>query len=81
MKYLLLIIISIIIYTEVLPTLSVLFEFIRTWLVAKITIIQQYTLKMQDDIQDIQEKIKKTNNIAIGFHTSDISIDTEKNYE
>lgn len=50
MQYLLLAILSIIVYTEVLPTISILFELIRTWIAAKITIIQQNTVHVQEDI-------------------------------
>ena len=68
MDYLLLAILSIIVYTEVLPTISMMFELIRTWLAAKITIIQQHTVHAQEDIQDTQARMEPTNSVAIGFH-------------
>lgn len=69
MEYLLLAILSIIVYAEILPTLSMLFELIRTWLASKITVIQQYTVHTQEDIQDTQARMESTNSVAIGFHT------------
>ena len=68
MQYLLLAILSIIVYAEVLPTISILFELIRTWIAAKITIIQQNTVHVQEDIQDTQARMEPTNSVAIGFH-------------
>lgn len=52
MEYLLLAVLSIVVYVEVLPTLSMLFELIRTWFTCKIAILQQYTMHIQEDIQD-----------------------------
>lgn len=69
MDYLLLAVLTIIVYAEILPTISVFFELIRTWLAAKITIIQQYTVHTQEDIQDTQARMESTNSVAIGFHT------------
>lgn len=68
MKYLLLAVLSIIVYAEVLPTLSIFFELIRTWMAAKITIIQQHTVHAQEDIQESQVRMEATNSVAIGFH-------------
>lgn len=68
MKYLLLAVLSIIIYAEVLPTISIVFELMRTWLAAKITIIQQHTVHVQEDIQDTQARMEHSNSVAIGFH-------------
>lgn len=67
MQYLLLAILTIIIYAEVLPTISILFELIRTWLASKITIIQQSTLHTQEDIQDTQARLESQNSHVIGF--------------
>lgn len=67
MQYLLLAILTIIIYAEVLPTISILFELIRTWLAFKITIIQQSTLHTQEDIQDTQARLESQNSHVIGF--------------
>lgn len=81
MEYLLLAILSIIIYTEILPTLSIFFEFIRTWLASKITLIQQHTVHVQEDIQDTQERTEPKDIQAIGFHTpSEIEVE-EKDYD
>lgn len=68
MEYLLLTIIVIIIYTEILPTLSIIFEFIRTWISGKILIIQQSTVHIQEDIQNTSNRLEKKNTFAIGFH-------------
>ena len=70
MEYLLLALLSIIIYTEILPTLSIFFEFIRTWFASKITIIQQYTVHMQEDIQNTQTRMEPSTTHAIGFKAS-----------
>lgn len=69
MEYLLLAVLTIIVYAEILPTISVFFEFIRTWLASKITIIQQHTVHAQEDIQEAQARMETTNSVAIGFHT------------
>lgn len=68
MEYLLLAVLVIIVYAEVLPTISMVFELIRTWLAAKITIIQQHTVHTQEDIQDTQDRMEPSNSVAIGFH-------------
>lgn len=70
MECLLLALLSIVIYTEVLPTLSIFFEFIRTWFASKITIIQQYTVHMQEDIQNTQTRMEPSTTHAIGFKAS-----------
>ena len=67
MQYLLLATLSIIVYTEALPTISILFELVRTWLACKIAIIQQYTVHTQEDIQDTQARTEPTNQYRIGF--------------
>ena len=82
MKYLLLAILSIIVYAEILPTLSIFFELIRTWLAAKITIIQQHTVHAQEDIQDTQARMEPTNSVAIGFHAQPDPVEMEdEDYE
>lgn len=80
MEYLLLAVLIIIIYAEVLPTISMVFEFIRTWLASKITIIQQYTVHAQEDIQDTQTRMEPTNSVAIGFHAP-TEIEEDEEYE
>lgn len=67
MEYLLLAILSIIVYAEVLPTISMFFELIRTWLAAKITLIQQNTVHAQEDIQDVQARLEPQHSHVIGF--------------
>ena len=80
MQYLLLALLSIIIYAEVLPTLSIFFELVRTYLAAKIAIIQQDTVYVQEDIQNVQAKMEQTNTNAIGFQIP-IETETEDDYE
>lgn len=80
MQYLLLAILSIIVYAEVLPTLSIFFELIRTYLVAKIAIIQQNTVYVQEDIQNVQAKMEQTNTNAIGFQIP-VETEMEDDYE
>lgn len=81
MHYLLLAVLSILIYTEVLPTISLGFEWLRTWLAAKIAIIQQNTIHTQEDIQNTQSRMEPTNSMAIGFHTPpEIDLE-EEDYE
>lgn len=81
MEYLLLAILSIIIYAEVLPTISMIFELIRTWFAAKITLIQQHTVHAQEDIQDTQARIEPSNSVAIGFHAPPEIEMEEEDYE
>lgn len=81
MKYLLLAILSIIVYTEILPTISVLFELIRTWLASKVTIIQQYMVHTQEDIQNTQARMEQNNSIAIGFHAPEAPLEMEESNE
>lgn len=67
MHYLLLAVLTIIVYAEVLPTISLAFELLRTWLTAKITILQQQTVYVQEDIQETQERIQPSYTPVIGF--------------
>lgn len=80
MEYLLLAVLTIIVYTEVLPTISIFFELIRTIMAAKITIIQQHTVHAQEDIQDTQARMEPTNRVAIGFHAPP-EVEMEDDYE
>ena len=80
MEYLLLAVLSIIVYAEVLPTISIIFEPVRTYLAAKIAIIQQNTVYVQEDIQNIQTKMEQTNTNAIGFQIP-IETEMEDDYE
>ena len=82
MDYLLLAVLSIIIYAEVLPTISMLFELVRTWFASKITIIQQYTVHTQEDIQNTQARMEPNDSVAIGFHAPPDTIEIgEEDYE
>lgn len=80
MEYLLLAVLTIIVYTEVLPTISIFFELIRTVMAAKIAIIQQHTVHAQEDIQDTQARMEPTNSVAIGFHAPP-KVEMEDDYE
>lgn len=81
MEYLLLAVLVIIVYAEVLPTISMVFEFIRTWLASKITIIQQHTVHAQEDIQNTQARMEPTNSVAIGLHDTQEIIEMENENE
>lgn len=70
MEYLLLAVLSIIVYAEVLPTISILFEFIRTLVASKIAIIQQHTVHAQEDIQNTQARMEPQQTQAIGFQVN-----------
>lgn len=80
MDYLLLAVLVIIVYAEVLPTISILFELVRNYLTAKITIIQQNMVYVQEDIQNVQSKMEQTNTHAIGFQIP-IEAEMEDDYE
>lgn len=67
MNYLLLAVLSIIIYAEVLPTISLGFEWLRTWLTSKIAILQLNTTQIQEDIQEAQARMEPQQTQAIGF--------------
>lgn len=82
MEYLLLAVLVIIVYAEVLPTISMAFELIRTWLASKITIIQQRTVHVQEDIQNTQDRMEPNNSVAIGFHVPSDPVEMEgEDYE
>lgn len=80
MNYLLLAVLSIIIYAEVLPTISLGFEWLRTWLTSKIAILQLNTAQIQEDIQEAQECLEKQSTHAIGFAVPTEMIDEEDEY-
>ena len=82
MEYLLLAVLSIIVYAEVLPTISVFFELIRTYMASKITVIQQHTVHTQEDIQNTQARMESSNSVAIGFHAPPDPVEMEdEDYE
>lgn len=70
MQYLLLAVLSIIVYAEVLPTLSLIFEYIRTWLAYGIATVQQRTVIAQEEIQVTQERLQNQQVNAMGFQIS-----------
>lgn len=70
MNYLLLAVLSIIIYAEVLPTISLGFEWLRTWLTSKIAILQLNTAQIQEDIQEAQARMEPQQTQAIGFQVN-----------
>lgn len=70
MEYLLLAILSIIIYAEILPTISLGFEWLRTWLASKIAILQLNTTQIQEDIQEAQARMESQQTQAIGFQVN-----------
>ena len=78
MTYLLLAVLSIIVYAEVLPTISLMFEYIRTWLAYGIATIQQRTVTMQEEIQQAQERLQPQQTHAIGFQ---VTSESEEEYE
>ena len=69
MEYLLLAVLIIIIYAEVLPTISIIFELIRTWIASKIAVIQQCAIHVQEDIKNTQDRMEHTSTHVIGFNT------------
>lgn len=75
MYYLLLVVLSIIVYAEILPTVSVGFELLRTWIASKIAIIQLQTTQIQEVIQEIQSKMEPQQTHAIGFQVPSESED------
>ena len=81
MKYLLLAFVIIVVYAEIIPTLSILFDLIRTYLASKIAIIQQYTLHTQEDIQNTQARMEQNNSVAIGFHAPQPPLEMEEDDE
>lgn len=75
MGYLVIALLAIIVYTEILPTLSVVFEVVQAKLHNKILIIQQSSIHIQEDIQNTSSRMENKNTVAIGFHD-----DSEEEY-
>ena len=48
---------------------------------SKITVIQQYTVHTQEDIQDTQARMEQSNSVAIGFHAPQTQLEMEEDYE
>lgn len=79
MEYLLLSVGVLIFFNEVMPTLTLVFEYIRTLISSKIVIIQHKVMKMQEEIEDMDEKLEKSHVNAIGFQID--TDDMEEYYE
>lgn len=67
MNYLLYAVLVIVVYAEVLPTISLMFEYIRTWLGYGINTVQQKAVAKQEAIQEAQERLQPQHSNAIGF--------------
>lgn len=67
MNYLLYAALVIVVYAEVLPTISLMFEYIRTWLGYGINTVQQKAVAKQEEIQEAQERLQSQHSNAIGF--------------
>lgn len=67
MNYLLYAVLVIVVYAEVLPTISLMFEYIRTWLGYGINTVQQKAVAKQEAIQETQERLQPQHSNAIGF--------------
>lgn len=71
MNLLILAVVSIIAYAEILPTIDLMFEYIRTWIVYKTALIQKKVVAIQEE-----EEAKGGSTHAIGF-----AYDTDSDYE
>lgn len=79
MEYLLLSVGVLIFFNEVMPTLTLVFEYFRTLLSSKIVLIQHQAMSIQEEIEKMNERMEKSNTSAIGFQIdSDIG---EEYYE
>lgn len=67
MNYLLYAVLVIVVYAEVLPTISLMFEYIRTWLGYGINTVQQKAVAKQEAIQEAQERLQPQRSNAIDF--------------
>lgn len=67
MNSLILAMLVIVVYAEVLPTISICFEFIRTFITLQIAKIQYAISTIQEGIEQAQERMKPTNTFAVGF--------------
>lgn len=73
MDYLLIALLSIFVYNYILPALVSLLDLVNSIMMKKTTIIQQETVHIQEDIENVYNKINKTSNDpgAIGFYIED----------
>lgn len=83
MNYLLYAVLVIVVYAEVLPTISLMFEYIRTWLGYGINTVQQKAVAKQEEIQEAQERLQPQHSNAIGFQYSEEPIykEEDEDYE
>ena len=68
MNYLILALLVILVYSEILPTLTMVFELIRVYLGNKIALIQNNTIHLQEEIEQIRSRLEEQSQTAIGFH-------------
>lgn len=79
MEYLLLSVGVLIFFNEVIPTLTVVFEYFRTLISSKIVLIQHQAMRIQEEIEKMNEQMEESHTSAIGFQIdSDIG---EEYYE
>lgn len=83
MNYLLYAVLVIVVYAEVLPTISLMFEYIRTWLGYGINTVQQKAVAKQEAIQEPQERLQPQHSNAIGFEYQEKPIyeEEDEDYE
>lgn len=83
MNYLLYAVLVIVVYAEVLPTISLMFEYIRTWLGYGINTVQQKAVSKQEAIQEAQERLQPQHSNAIGFKYQEKTIyeEEDEDYE
>ena len=79
MKLLIILTLWLIVYNEILPTISALFELARTWIVYWISDAQYKTALLQDEISETQERNQPRSNQVIGFQLPE-EYDEEEDY-
>lgn len=79
MKLLIILTLWLIVYNEILPTISALFELARAWIVCLISDVQYKTALLQDKIVETQEQNQPRSNQAIGFQLPE-EYDEEEDY-
>lgn len=65
MNLLILVVVSIIVYAEILPTVDLLFDYIRSWIAYGIVLVQTKA----EEVQQPEEQNESTH--AIGFYTAE----------
>lgn len=79
MEYLLLSVGVLILFNEVMPTLTLVFDYFRTLISSKIVLIQHQAMRIQEEIEKMNERMDKSQTSSIGFQIdSDIG---EEYYE